>query len=58
LRENASFIFLARFPRRTGTTSAGNALEPIEPKVRAAGEFARGAELDQPIEQAAGGAIG
>ena len=39
-------------------TSAGNASESIKPKIGSAGEFARAAELDQSVEQAAGGAIG
>ena len=50
----ASLTFLCanRFPLCAKT------LQSIEPKTRPAGEFAHGAKLDEPIEQAAGGAIG
>ena len=50
--------FLTRFLRANRFPLHAKTLQSIEPKIRAPGEFARGAELDEPIEQAPRGAIG
>jgi len=49
---------LTRLLRANRCPPRAKTLQSIEPKIRAAGEFARGAELDEPIEQATRRAIG